>query len=141
MAGGHESCFPNEGAAGLKVLVVEDNIFIALDLEGQLEEMGHEVVGIAATATKAIEMSRESVPDLAIVDLQLADGSRGQDAALALRAEMDIPSIIVSGSLHKVTDDERAAIRPLAMLSKPLLSRELGRAIEAVSVSDNPKDN
>ena len=140
MAGGHESIFPNEGAAGLKVLVVEDNIFIALDLEGQLDEMGHDVVGIAATATKAIEMALKSVPDLAIVDLQLADGSRGQDAAFVLRAEMDIPSIIVSGSMHQVTDEERAAIRPLAMLSKPLLSGELGRAIETVNISDSPKD-
>ncbi|MGR3564604.1 MAG: response regulator [Heliomarina sp.] len=140
MAGGHESIFPNEGAAALKVLVVEDNIFIALDLEGQLDEMGHDVVGIAATATKAIEMALKSVPDLAIVDLQLADGSRGQDAAFVLRAEMDIPSIIVSGSMHQVTDEERAAIRPLAMLSKPLLSGELGRAIETVNISDSPKD-
>ncbi|GHF09292.1 MULTISPECIES: response regulator [Rhodobacterales] len=140
MAGGHAFIFPSEGAAALKVLVIEDNIFIALDLEGQLEEMGHDVVGIAATATKAIEMALKSVPDLAIVDLQLADGSRGQDAAFVLRAEMDIPSIIVSGSMHQVTDEERAAIRPLAMLSKPLLSGELGRAIETVKISDSPKD-
>ena len=140
MAGGHAFIFPSEGAAALKVLVIEDNIFIALDLEGQLEEMGHDVVGIAATATKAIEMALKSVPDLAIVDLQLADGSRGQDAAFVLRAEMDIPSIIVSGSMHQVTDEERAAIRPLAMLSKPLLSGELGRAIETVNISDSPKD-
>ncbi len=140
MAGGHAFIFPSEGAAALKVLVIEDNIFIALDLEGQLEEMGHDVVGIAATATKAIEMALKSVPDLAIVDLQLADGSRGQDAAFVLRAEMDIPSIIVSGSMHQVTDEERAAIRPLAMLSKPLLSGELGRAIATVKISDSPKD-
>jgi CheY-like chemotaxis protein len=136
MAGGHESSFPDERTAALKVLLVEDNIFIALDLEGQLNDMGHEVVGIATTATKAVEMSREFIPDLAIVDLQLADGSRGQDAALALRAEMDIPSIIASGSLHQVTDQEKAAIHPLAMLSKPLLSGELGRAIATVNVSD-----
>ncbi|HDZ38512.1 MAG TPA: response regulator [Marinobacter sp.] len=140
MAGGHAFIFPSEEAAALKVLVIEDNIFIALDLEGQLEEMGHDVVGIAATATKAIEMALKSVPDLAIVDLQLADGSRGQDAAFVLRAEMDIPSIIVSGSMHQVTDEERAAIRPLVMLSKPLLSGELGRAIETVKISDSPKD-
>jgi DNA-binding NarL/FixJ family response regulator len=139
MAGGHESSFPNDGTAALKVLVVEDNIFIAIDLEQQLVEMGYEVVGIAANTTKAIEMSRESTPNLAIVDLQLAEGSRGQDAALVLRAEMDIPSIIVSGSLHQVTNEERAAIRPLAMLSKPVLSGELGRAIETVNISDKPK--
>lgn len=141
MAGGHEFLSPSEGTVALRVLVVEDNIFIALDLEGQLDDMGHEVVGIAATATKAIEMSRQSIPDLAIVDLQLADGSRGQDVALMLRAEMDIPSIIVSGSLHQVTDEERAAILPLAMLSKPLLYGELSRAIETLTGSEHPKEN
>ncbi len=50
MAGGKKSFYPNEGTATLKVLVVEDNIFIALDLEGQLGELGHDGVGIAATA-------------------------------------------------------------------------------------------
>jgi hypothetical protein len=42
--------------------------------------------------------------------------------------------------MHQVTDEERAAIRPLVMLSKPLLSGELGRAIETVKISDSPKD-
>lgn len=113
----------------MKILIVEDNIFIALDLEAQLSEMGHQVVGIAVTAAAAIETARTAGPGLAIVDLQLADGSRGQDAAAVMRAEMDIPSVIVSGSLQAVTEEDRAAIRPLAMLSKPLLPDELRRAI------------
>jgi len=136
VAGGPASPLPNDERFELRVLVVEDNIFIALDLEAQLVEMGHDVVGIAATATKAIAMSRQSSPDIAIVDLQLADGSRGQDAAFVLRNEMGIPSVFVSGSLHQVTDDEKEAIRPLAMLSKPLLPNELRRTIEAAASSD-----
>jgi CheY-like chemotaxis protein len=107
------------------VLIVEDNVFIALDLEAQIMDMGHAVVGLAATAKAAIETSRRTRPDVAIVDLQLADGSRGQDVALVLREEMQIPSIIVSGSLHQVTEADMAAIRPLAMLSKPLFPEEL----------------
>ncbi|QFU07192.1 putative transcriptional regulatory protein pdtaR [Rhodobacteraceae bacterium THAF1] len=126
----------NDTGIGLRVLIVEDNIFIALDLEAQLVELGHEVVGIAATATKAIDMSRQSSPDIAIVDLQLANGSKGQDAALVLRSEMEIPSVFVSGSLHQVTDAEKEAIRPLAMLSKPLLPNELRRTLEDAVNSD-----
>jgi len=57
-----------------------------------------------------------------------------------LRREMDIPSIIVIGSVHQVTDEEKAAIRSDAMLSKPLLSGELGRAIGTVKISDSPND-
>ncbi|MGR3495896.1 response regulator [Citreimonas sp.] len=130
MAGGRESFFPNGEPGTLRVLIIEDNIFIALDLELQITGMGHAAVGIAATENAAIEMARDTAPDLAIVDLQLADGSRGQDAALVLRKEMQVPSIIVSGSLHQVTDAERSAIRPLAMLHKPLLPDELRRVLE-----------
>lgn len=136
MAGRPASLLSNDTGIGLRVLIVEDNIFIALDLEAQLVELGHEVVGIAATATKAIDMSRQSSPDIAIVDLQLANGSKGQDAALVLRSEMEIPSVFVSGSLHQVTDAEKEAIRPLAMLSKPLLPNELRRTLEDAVNSD-----
>lgn len=125
MAGEPASSSPNDGAPSLRVLIVEDNVFIALDLEAQIMDMGHAVVGLAATAKAAIETSRRTRPDVAIVDLQLADGSRGQDVALVLREEMQIPSIIVSGSLHQVTEADMAAIRPLAMLSKPLFPEEL----------------
>ena len=135
MAGEPGSYFQNEELAVLKVLIVEDNVFIALDLEAQILEMGHAVVGIAVTASKAIEMSRKTFPDLALVDLQLADGSRGQDAARVLRDEMRVPSIIVSGSLHQMTEVEEASIRPLAMLSKPLLSNELRRVLEANQIA------
>ncbi|WP_306131964.1 response regulator [Roseivivax marinus] len=113
----------------MRILIVEDNALIALDLEMQLTEMGCEVIGISVTAEAAIAKSRQEGPDLAIVDLQLADGSRGQDVAMALRTEMDIPSVIVSGSLHQVTDDEKATIRPIAMLSKPSLPGELQNAV------------
>jgi DNA-binding NarL/FixJ family response regulator len=121
--------------AAPRVLVIEDNVFIAFDLEAQLGAMGCQVVGIAVTADAAIKIAREDKPDLAIVDLKLANGSRGQDAARVLRVELGIPSIILSGSLHSLTVDERDTICPLAMLSKPALPRELQSAVEKLSES------
>ncbi|MEE4212330.1 MAG: response regulator [Parvularcula sp.] len=111
------------------MLIIEDNAFIALDLEAQLQDLGCEVVGTAVTASQAIEIARRTLPDLALVDLQLADGSRGQDAAQVLRSELNVTSIILSGSLHAVTEEERLNIRPIAMLSKPVLPHELGGVV------------
>ncbi|WP_056036245.1 response regulator [Loktanella sp. 3ANDIMAR09] len=122
----------------LKFLIVEDNFLIAIDLEAQLLDMGHDVIGIATTAPAAIAMASVAKPDVAIIDLQLAEGTRGQDAAIALWQDFGVPSIIVSGSLHQVTDSEKSAMAPLAMLSKPLMPGELRRAINTAGRSASP---
>ncbi len=85
----------------------------------QLMELGHEVVGIAASKTSAIELARAHAPDLALVDLHLAGPSSGAEAAVFMRADLGIPSIIVSGSLQELTAESIAAIDPVAMLGKP----------------------
>ena len=128
MDGQPASSSPNRDSR-VRVLIIEDNALIALDLETQMEDLGCDVVGVAVTAAQAIDTARRTLPDLALVDLQLADGSRGQDAALVLRSELDVAYIILSGSLHSVIEEERLAIRPLAMLSKPVLPHELGDVV------------
>ena len=128
MDGQPASSSPNRDSR-VRVLIIEDNALIALDLETQMEDLGCDVVGVAVTAAQAIDTARRTLPDLALVDLQLADGSRGQDAALVLRSELDVAYMILSGSLHSVTEEERLAIRPLAMLSKPVLPHELGDVV------------
>lgn len=130
MAGEPASSSPNDKVT-LRILIVEDNAFIALDLEGQIQDLGHEVVGIAAMADTAIEAAKTMRPDLAVLDLQLAAGTRGQDVARVLRQELEIPSILMSGSLHLVSAQEREDIRPLAMLSKPMLPHELAKAVQS----------
>jgi two-component system, response regulator PdtaR len=59
------------------VLVVEDEVFIALDLAQVLEEAGHEVCGIAADKAGALRLGERFGPDAALVDLNLADGRTG----------------------------------------------------------------
>ncbi|MEL7213863.1 MAG: response regulator [Pseudomonadota bacterium] len=134
MVGQPASSSPNNFAS-LRISIVEDNAIIALDLSGQMEDLQHEIVGIATTADKAISIAEAMQPDLAIVDLQLADGSRGQDAAIYLRTELGIPSILLSGSLHLLTDDEHLSIEPLAMLPKPMQPHELENAIRSYAKS------
>lgn len=69
--------------AGSRVLIVEDEILIALDTEAALLDAGHEPVGIATTRDEAIRCLDEK-PDVALVDLQLADGLTGPDIAAEL---------------------------------------------------------
>ncbi|MGB3722991.1 MAG: response regulator [Pacificimonas sp.] len=115
----------------LRVLIAEDEFLIAMDLECQVEDAGHIVVGIAATKDKAIALAIDQRPDFAFMDLQLAGPSSGIEAAKQLRRQLGIGSVLLSGSLHKLTDSDIREIGPLAMLSKPVLGTqvqsELGR--------------
>lgn len=109
----------------LRILIVEDEFLIAMDLEFQVEEAGHTVVGVAATKAEAIALANAEKPDLALMDLQLAGPSSGIEAAKELRGTLNISSVLLSGSLHKVTEADIAEIAPIAMLSKPVLPNQI----------------
>lgn len=58
----------------LRVLVVEDEVLIALELEFLLGDLGHVTVGVAGSSQEAIALGRHTVPDVAFVDIHLIDG-------------------------------------------------------------------
>ena len=62
-----------------RVLIIEDESIIALDLEAIVKELGHEVVGISATKDDAVEQAMAKNPGLILADVRLADGSSGID--------------------------------------------------------------
>ncbi|MEA2951598.1 MAG: hypothetical protein QOJ96_1118, partial [Alphaproteobacteria bacterium] len=62
------------------VLIIEDETFIAMDLEGLVESLGHRVLGVARTHSEAITLAKAKRPGLILADIQLADGSSGLDA-------------------------------------------------------------
>jgi CheY-like chemotaxis protein len=124
----------------VRVLIVEDEILIAMDLEMRVEGLGHEVVGTAVSEREAVEVARETSPDLVLMDLRLVGPSSGSAAALAIRRELDVPSVILSGNVHEITDAEEAAMRPFAMLSKPIVGRQLESILKAFA-ADGPVDD
>ncbi len=73
------------------VLIIEDETFIALDLEGLAESLGHHVVGIARTHAEAVKLAKSKKPGLILADIQLADGSSGLDAVNELLDEFEVP--------------------------------------------------
>lgn len=82
-------------AASLRVLVVEDEMMIAMLLEDILNDLGHQVAGVAMRLPQAIEMAKDTDADIAILDINL-DGRRSFPVADVLR-EKGVKLIFASG--------------------------------------------
>jgi CheY-like chemotaxis protein len=100
-----------------KVLIIEDEPIIALDLTRLVRELGHEVVGAAATRGEAVSLAKASRPGLVLADIRLADGSNGVDAANDILSEIDVPVIFITAFPEHLLTGERP--EPAFMITKP----------------------
>ena len=105
-----------ESRSGHRTLVVEDNAFAVLDIGEMLTERGFCVVGLATTASDAIDKAAAGA-DLALVDVLLAGRSNGIEAAAVLRDRYGIPSLFITATVPDVAE---ARMTGLGHLSKPL---------------------
>jgi DNA-directed RNA polymerase specialized sigma24 family protein len=99
------------------VLIIEDETFIALDLEGLVENLGHRVVGIARTHTEAVALAKAKRPGLILADIQLADGSSGLDAVNELLASFEVPVIFITAYPERFLTGQRP--EPAFLIAKP----------------------
>lgn len=113
----------------MRILLVEDEMLIALTAEEDLIDAGHRVVGIASTHDRALALAEAERPDLALMDVRLAGGSDGIDAAIALRRRFGIPSILASGSMDAANRARATAAEPLEWLVKPYTTEQLLAAV------------
>ena len=102
-----------------RILVVEDDYFVALDLEGGLRDAGLQVVGPVPTADEAIALARVENPVLAVMDIRLAGEKDGIDAALALYRELGIRCIFASAHVEPPYRQRAAPAEPLGWVQKP----------------------
>jgi len=99
------------------VLIIEDETFIALDLEGLAESLGHRVVGIARTHAEAVTLAKAKKPGLILADIQLADGSSGLDAVNELLNEFEVPVIFITAYPERFLTGQRP--EPAFLIAKP----------------------
>ena len=104
----------------LRILIVEDEFFIALDAEEQAKSLGHTVVGIAVSADEAVRMAGEAKPDIVLMDIRLRGQRDGIAAALDIRDRYGIESIFVTANTDPATLTRAKAIEPIGVLEKPL---------------------
>jgi DNA-directed RNA polymerase specialized sigma24 family protein len=99
------------------VLIIEDETFIALDLEALVEGLGHRVIGVARTHAEAIKLAHKKAPGLILADIQLADGSSGLDAVHELLRSFEVPVIFITAYPERLLTGERP--EPTFLISKP----------------------
>jgi CheY-like chemotaxis protein len=109
----------------LRVLVVEDELLLALCMEEQLQEDGHTVIGPAANAAQALELIEMEDLDAAVLDVNLS-GERSTTVAEALRAR-NIPFVVTTGYSGLQLDEPVWQDAP--QLSKPFRSEQLARML------------
>lgn len=111
----------------LNVLIVEDEALAAADLEGSLEACGHKVAGVAANSREAFDISARSRVDVALVDLNLTDGSSGASLARVLARAHGVGVIFVTGNPDQIPDDFCGA---LGVVAKPYDKASLGEVLK-----------
>ncbi|MDR9805528.1 response regulator [Rhizobium hidalgonense] len=113
-----------------RILIVEDEYLIALEIEHRLRDAGFDVTGIAVTADEAISMAELGRPDLAIMDIRLAGHKDGVQAAIELFTKLGIRSVFASAHADAKTRDRGSAASPIAWLQKPYTAEALIKLIK-----------
>jgi CheY-like chemotaxis protein len=100
------------------VLIIEDEMFIAMDLESLVQQLGHNVIGVARTHGEALEIvKKKKKPGLILADIQLADGSSGLDAVNELLRSFEVPVIFITAYPERFLTGERP--EPAFLIAKP----------------------
>lgn len=123
---------PSRGSAAPRgrVLVVEDDVLLAMDVEEALEEAGYDVVGIAARCSSAIDLAGSRSPELVVMDVRLAGLRDGIDTAIILRQKYNIPSILATAQPESELGKRADAARPCGWVKKPYQRWQLVEAVD-----------
>lgn len=110
-----------------RVLIIEDEPMIAMDLEGIVRDLGHDVTGVAVTRDEAVALAMEDRPGLVLADIQLADDSSGIDAVKDILGEFSVPVIFITAFPERLLTGERP--EPTFMITKPFQRSTVKAAI------------
>ena len=113
-----------------KILIVEDEPIIALDLQQELEQFGWSVTGIADSADEALMEAEQSQPDLALMDLQILGALDGIQTAMLLRDAYQIPSVFLTARGDDAAIARATRAMPYGYLIKPFRTRELKATVQ-----------
>jgi PAS domain S-box-containing protein len=113
-----------------KILVVEDEVIISMEIQERVKALGYEVVGTADTMDKAIEQARTKKPDLCLMDIMLKGTGTGIDAAKVIYDELNIPIIFMTAYSDDATLEKAKVVSPYGYILKPLDKNAMRIAIE-----------
>jgi len=113
-----------------RILIVEDEGIVALDIETRLESLGYAVCGVASTGEQAIQLAESTEPALVLMDIKLKGPMDGVDAAQQIRERLDVPIVYLTAFADKHTLERAKVTQPFGYVLKPFQERELHTVIE-----------
>jgi CheY-like chemotaxis protein len=111
-----------------RIMIIEDEAIIAMDIRAIVEEMGHAVTNVARTRDEAIQLARRDPPDLILADIQLADKSSGIDAVNHILKEMGaLPIVFITAFPERLLTGDRP--EPAFLITKPYTEEQVQSAV------------
>ncbi len=113
-----------------KVLIVEDELLVATDIEESLESLGYSVIGSVSTGKDAIESVNKMLPDIILMDIMLKGDMTGIEAATIIRKNHDVPIIYLTANADIATIEKAKVSLPYGYIIKPFTEKDLQTNIE-----------
>jgi len=115
-----------------KILVVEDEHIVAMDIQFTLETFGYKVCGIVSSGEESVEKAFRTNPDLILMDIKLKGKMDGISAARQIQSKVKIPVIYLTAFGDENTLKELAVTQPYGYINKPFVKHELQIKIEKI---------
>lgn len=121
-----------------RVLIVEDELIVADDLESQLTQLGYEVVGTAVSGHEAIAEAKEQKPDIVVMDFQLQGEMNGIEAAKIIQRNTGAAIIFLTAFAAVFLRNPADMMAPGICLSKPFSLLQLKAVLQAAALGSKP---
>lgn len=116
-----------------KVLIVEDEMIIALLLERMVKNLGHQIIDKVASGEKAISIVQKQQPDLILMDIRLNGELDGIETMARIHEISDVPVIYISGNTDAINKEKIKKTDYIEFLSKPITISDLSRSFNLAS--------
>lgn len=121
-----------------RILMVEDESIVAMDIKDHLIKLGYDVTSIAKSGIDALLKAELEKPDLILMDIRLKGELTGIDVGKIIKQKLDIPIIYLTALNDEQTFQSAQAIHPSGFIVKPFVDEELQHTIEdAIQVKTN----
>ncbi len=115
--------------AQTRILLVEDEAILAMNVQDKLIDLGYGVLAIAESGEAAIRLVEQFSPDLILMDIKLKDGIDGVEAARLIRLKHAVPIVFMTAYGDEQTMQRALATRPQGYLVKPFRPHQLNAAL------------
>jgi len=119
-----------------KILIVEDDLILALSVEMMLKKIGFKLIKRVETGDEALEAIKSFTPDLMLVDINLGPGMSGIETVKHIQGKMNVPALYVTGNSDRYFRSLAEETDYIDYLIKPITLRELNEVLSSYVVPE-----